>query len=133
MTTEEKQLLIIDLCARLPYETMFYYDRYGEECLLSIDLEYNKVNELYSLEEIKPYLRPMSSMTEEEIKEFSAFGFEVVNHINANRDECPKYQVIEVSNFSEITKVTDWLNKKMLDYRGLIPMGLALEAPEGMY
>jgi hypothetical protein len=46
-------------------------------------------------------------------------------------DSCDSYDFdIE---FSKLAKVTDWLNKKMFDYRGLIPMGLALEAPEGMY
>ena len=134
MTQEEKQLVFKDLCARLPYGVVVERTYIPENNGYTSKLSANTLD--FVLEDnwlIKPYLRPMSSMTEEEIKEFSAFGFEVVNHINANRDECPKYQVIEVSNFSEITKVTDWLNKKMFDYRGLIPMGLALEAKEGMY
>ena len=106
MTQKEKELLLKDLCVRLPYETMFYSDRYGEECLLSIDLEYNKVNELYSLEEIKPYLRPMSSMTEEEEIAF----------LNKENHE-----------------IYDFLNANHFDYRGLIEKGLAIEAPGGMY
>ena len=121
MTQEEKQLLLKDLCARLPYETMFYSDRYGEECLLSIDLEYNKVNELYSLEEIKPYLRPMSSMTEEEINEFILIS-DTVLWLGDKKST-------SILSLEQI----DWLNAHHFDYRGLIEKGVALEAKEGMY
>ncbi len=121
MAQEEKQLLLKDLCARLPYETMFYSDRYGEECLLSIDLEYNKVNELYSLEEIKPYLRPMSSMTEEEINEFILIS-DTVLWLGDKKST-------SILSLEQI----DWLNAHHFDYRGLIEKGVALEAKEGMY
>ena len=136
MTQEEKSLLLQDLCARLPYGVKVQpsgsasphkfvgYDK----SLVRIDTD-----QRFELGNIKPYLRPMSSMTEEEKKEFSIFGFEVIDHINANRDECPKYQVIEASNFSEITNITDWLNAHHFDFHNLIERGLALETPEGMY
>lgn len=138
MTQEEKFLLLQDLCARLPYGVKVQ-DELGRINKLVIGnadlvrLYYNDFS-IYGEKALSlPLLRPMSSMTEEEKKEFSAFGFEVIDHINANRDECPKYQVIEVSNFSGITKVTDFLNAHHFDYRGLIEKGLAIEAPEGMY
>ena len=57
-----------------------------------------------------PYLRPMSSMTEEESTEYSRFSLSRYN-----------------------TECFDWLNKHHFDYRGLIKLGLALEAPEDMY
>lgn len=66
---------------------------------------------------IKPYLRPMSSMTEEEQKEYDVFC-------------CKPYLGIDETTASNFV---DWLNKKMFDYRGLIPRGLAIEAPENMY
>lgn len=61
--------------------------------------------------DMQTYLRPMSSMTEEEEKEF---------------------QEIKLSyHFDEDSYILfDWLNKKMFDYRGLIPMGLAIEVTE---
>ena len=64
------------------------------------------------IEDVKPYLRPLSSMTKEEEYEYH------------NICVCP---------INKPWDVTDWLNKKGFDYRGLIPMGLALEAKEGMY
>ena len=67
-----------------------------------------------SIVDIKPYLRPMSSMTEEEKNEH--FG---------------RTMTIDIVETSQ--QVIDWLLKHHFDYRGLIPMGLALEAPEGMY
>ena len=117
MTQEDKELLLRDLSARLPYETMFYSDRYGEECLISIDLEYNKVNELYSLEEVKPYLRPMSSMTDDERKEYNDI---VKNTIDFY--VCPKSE--EICFFAI---PIDWLNSHHFDYRGLIEKDLAIE------
>ena len=65
---------------------------------------------------IKPYLRSMSSMTEEEVDEFTQFD------VYANGEYImPNYEVI------------DWLNAHHFDYRGLIKKGLALEASKGMY
>jgi hypothetical protein len=93
-------------------------------------------------DDIKPYLRPMSSMTEEEYNEFKDltlcgqcsndydswghWGVEVVSYKYDEWDK-PFY------DFSEFQNLQNWLNKNMFDYRGLIPMGLALEAPENMY
>ena len=62
------------------------------------------------------YLRPMSSMTEEEQKEFAKF-----HCVNI----CP-IVITEKLTISNETEMFDWLNKKMFDYRGLIPMGLAI-------
>ena len=142
MTQEEyellKELLLKDLCARLPYgvigqcEIDASYDTpfgikpqihkfnavvYGikEDSLFVTPLIEDQDVQEFANEEVsdgvdildfKPYLRPMSSMTEEEKK------------------ECLKITFVEA---------TDWLNVHHFDYRGLIPMGLALEAPEGMY
>lgn len=125
MTEEDKRLLLQDLCARLPYNVKVKHllDTYPSD-LLCIDAEKNVVyvnhygsEGKYKIECIRPYLRPMRSMTEGErrtYKELSSnFGF----------TEFHKASAILVG----------WLNQKMLDYRHLIPNGLALEAPEGMY
>ena len=103
MEQEKKQLLLKDLCARLPYEV--YVSNEKETFVLSV-----KSNVLTIIANgFKPYLRPMSSMTEDEEDE-----------LNSAR----------MGNYGEDV---DWLNEHHLDYRGLIPMGLAIEAPDGMY
>ena len=112
MTQEEKQLLLVDLCARLPYHTIVKYR--------NADVDLTQYARSVKLTECKPYLRPMSSMTEEERKEYELFA----NHC-----------IVTSIGFIhlEAAPLTDWLNAHHFDYRGLIPMGLALEAKEGMY
>ena len=140
MTAEERQLVLIDLCARVPYGVMC--DRLGQpKKLLSVaphkayPLEFDHGEYMpndYKVEDVKPYLRPMSSMTEEEKKELKQ------EHVKdeklyaecltkaANGDDSMRGKVIP--HFA-----TDWCNKNHFDFRGLIPMGLALEAPKDMY
>lgn len=74
----------------------------------------------------KPYLRPMSSMTKEEIKEYR----KTQNKIAIQWDE---YSQPIGYTYVDTYKTFDWLNRKMFDYRGLIEKGLAIEAPKGMY
>ena len=72
----------------------------------------------------KPYLRPMSSMTEEEKEEFQAFHC---------IDGWHPYFYQQMCNIPNLENMFNWLNAHHFDYRGLIPMGLALEATEGTY
>lgn len=65
---ENKELLLIDLCGRLPYGVKISFDNSKTEVLWHIK-GVDKINS-YPIEHIKPYLRPMSSMTDEELKEF---------------------------------------------------------------
>ena len=81
--------------------------------------EFYNENCIGSSHDFKPYLRSMYTMTDEEAKEYLG----MLNDID-------KFGLM-YHNF--ITKVVDWLDKKMFDHRGLIPKKLALEAPEGMY
>lgn len=126
---EEKQLLLIDLCARLPYGVKAQYNNKKEifgdveqiEASGDIDLSYyDEETERWklcctSIDNIKPYLRPMSSMTEEEhIKLKAVYD----NGSNGLFDE-----------YSHI----DWLNANHFDYRGLIEKSLAIVAPDNMY
>ena len=140
MTQEEKQLLIIDLCERLPYKvkvSVKHKDRNFDDiidnltgvlCAVYPDDERIIVDELdkaiapvnvrcggFLLDEseAKPYLRSMSSMTDEEIIEWNIMA----DNCNDKFDSC----------------FIDYCNRKYIDYRGLISKGLALEAPEGMY
>lgn len=126
MTERDKQLLLKDLCARLPYGVIIKSisgDDYGpvlDICYPQGIVAYmGQKMDAYS-EEFLPYLRPMSSMTEEEQRTLDSMcnGVEMVSRL---------------SGLKMFDKAFDWLNTNHFDYRGLIPMGLALEAPEGMY
>ena len=111
MTQEEKQLLLQDLCPRLPYGVKVIRPLYG-----AVTLTYDMVK-LIDKDDNKwlPYLRPMSSMTEKEYKELksisSYYGFAPYEYIG---DWCPNYEMV------------NWLNSHHFDYRGLIEKGLAI-------
>lgn len=120
MTNEDKQLLLKVLCAMLPY---------GIICQLSnkdADVSIIEKLDLGGLEHfivgsmcVKPYLRPMSNMTEKEQEEYC--------------DLQDKFLYSSQYPVTDAYELFDWLNKNYFDYRGLIHMGLALEAPEDMY
>ncbi len=117
MTQEDKQLLIKDLCARLYTGTIVNYNNLeGCDYELSIRTLSNFLEE-----SLKCYLRPMSSMTEEEIYEFIQISDSILR-IGEKKWTC----ILSLEQM-------DWLIAHHFDYRGLIPMGLALEAKEGMY
>ena len=127
----EQELLLIDLCARLPYGVKVTDDmgrcRYlslGDTNL--IDLYYSDVSGSGCT--IKPYLRPMSSMTEKESKEFKGF----CDEFEPDSYWYPGKYLLYVG-VAIVPILIDWLNAHHFDYRGLIEKGLALEAPEDMY
>ena len=123
MTQEEKQLLLKDLCARLPYKVKARFCNGVKEergDVWDIDMFSGAINVDYIIDDVKPYLRPMSSMTEEEQRTLDSMcnGVEMVSRL---------------SGLKMFDKAFDWLNAHHFDFRGLIEKGLALEAPEGMY
>lgn len=146
MKQEEKELLLKDLCARLCYGVILH-DEYCKKDykLISLDangfINYDLAN---SITHIKPYLRPMSSMTEEEaMKVAELWGFKDIlsisvkeNYISVELDDGVAGSETYTIWFKEMVssiELFDWLNSHYFDYRGLIPRGLALEAPEDMY
>lgn len=125
MTLEEKQLLLQDLCARLPYKVIVEIKSYGQETqkpwfgeLSCKDLDCFLHDVAYK--SIKPYLRPMSSMTEEEKAEYHSLCFEEEKEVF----ECGEW--ITRVYYHDTVYSIDWFNKKMFDYRGLIEKGLAI-------
>ena len=127
MTQEEKQLLLTDLCARLPYgvkcaifdNKLPFAASHGKYAFKmdAISIEENEIDVWlekgnFNIETIKPYLRPMSSMTEEEKDTFQGFIYPACN---------------------DPVSMINWLNAHHFDYRSLIEKGLALEAKDGMY
>lgn len=131
--SKEQELLLKDLCARLPYgvKCQVQEDEYtyiGTLCRIEVD---NKNGHLLDfaesisgldcqvyLSEIKPYLLPLSSMTEEQRKEYDSIIYHNVE-LHADR----YYEVIDVDSFELLH---DFYHKNHLDYRGLIPLGLAI-------
>ena len=139
MTKEEKQLLLIDLSARLPQHVKIH-TWYGEVVTSDLNTfpfsmdEMDEEEDLASqLSGIKPYLRPMSSMTEEEVKEIQKINWQFCKPKN-DLDECSVESADDgYCSVSQMTGILDYLNAHHFDFRGLIPMGLALEAPKDMY
>ncbi len=137
MKQKEIELLFQDLCARLPYGVKVTFAGYSgrDDCTLNSQ----HLNSKYSIEYLglKPYLRPMSSMTEEEftkLKEYSGLVYDQLDLTSFQNGayKCLDFYVNEVPS-GAVIRVFDWLNKYHFDYRDLIQMGLALEAPEGVY
>lgn len=125
MTREEKQLLLKDLCSRLPYMVKVHIiGETGAE--IDDELTTSTISHLDRWI-VMPYLRPMSSMTEEEKNVFDDFC--VVNEFvwKGNLEKGYPNQATIMSDG------IDWLLSHHFDFRGLIPMGLALEAPKCMY
>lgn len=109
MTQEQEDLLLKDLCARLPYGVILNCCEIVSEPLTLISYK-GLVNNDYDIDEVKPYLFPLSSMTKEQSIEYEKL--------------CERY--CPASTYS--TEIIDWCNKHHFDYRGLIPMGLAEDA-----
>lgn len=138
MIQEEKELLLKDLCARLPYGVKIHnphpkfpntneyiqtltdihgtmqsnWITFGTDCE-EIDVNWNIGNKEEDVP--KPYLRPIAQMTEEEV------------------DERNQIALFHSGNIASVPTYIDWLNANHFDYRGLIKRGLALEAPSNMY
>ena len=119
MTKDERDLLIKDLCSRLPYGVKvvclrdFNHEWYNLEM---VDIGENEVyvttyepyaNRYVEIEAVKPYLVPLSSMTEEQKKE--------------------EYEICKGYLIGYESKLIDFYHKNHLDYRGLIPLGLAID------
>ena len=140
MTQEEKDLLLKDLCARLPYEPMLKVVEHtnnteADTVLQWKHLEYIKWS---SHIDIKPYLRPISSMTEEEMdKLFDILHIDKQGKgrdwIKINDDAGIKFLLPTGRWIEDIDAALSYLRSIHIDIIGLIEKGLALEALEGMY
>ena len=143
MTQEDKELLLKDLCARLPYGVKgaifnkdlgfggisgfegkypFVIDGITQE---GDDIDVWLEHGNFSLETVKPYLFPLSSMTEEQYEKFIIIsGWDGdIEDIRRGKFSCIGYIGLDY-----IYDTIDWFNKNHFDYRGLIPKGLANDA-----
>lgn len=161
MTEQEKELLFRDLCGRFEHFVQVHIDidyqidhefysechtvpcdayilevNFDEKTLhIILDDENEDKNNYFQEEfdtdwvdfyEVKPYLRPMESMTEKEKSKLRQWGCLCMNLDDSVQD-------VGVYGAIHSIPVIDYLNSIHVDYRGLIPMGLALPAKEGMY
>ena len=126
MNQEDKELLLKDLCARLPYKVKVNEAIHGDFTLIGLTnervfttCEIEGCHNDFPIENIEPYLFPMSSMTEEEQRMLDSMcnGVEMMSRL---------------SGLKMFDKAFDWLDKNGFDYRGLIPKGLAIDAT-GLY
>lgn len=120
MTQTEKELLLRDLCARLPYDVKVLFDNK----VFSIDYIsyiYEEIkldicdNYTLDVSDVKPYLFPMSSMTDEDKEEYCQLQQRVIYNSKGPVNEYVK-------------KYINWCYKKHLDINNLIPIGLAIDA-----
>lgn len=111
MTQQDKDLLLRDLCARLPYNPVVYVDERLPRLRIGAS---TRIWEYVSVDNpCKPYLRPMSSMTEKELREYKC-----------KNDALDENYEVHIDN---AYPAFDWLNAHHFDYRGLIEKGLAIE------
>ena len=128
MKQEEKELVLKDLCCRLPYGVIVELDK---------KFDFNKgthklvkeLLDLYCVEGIKPYLRPLSSMTKEEREELCQISEEYLDDWSTADSSLLKWKLD--AKVSSMTAA--FYNSHHLDWNDLISKGLAIEAPEGMY
>ena len=133
MTQDEKKLLLRDLCARLPYGVkgmVSRRDHNNRECEFVKTIDGKLYDRFAVLQEswydnvtIKPYLFPLSSMTEEQKNDCP------INETNLNiiKDNLGCYGIIEIPWRLSFLFI-DWCNKNHFDYRGLISIGIVNDA-----
>ena len=140
MTQKEKDLLLKDLCARLPYGVKISvqsWDEEEQEYIEKVDVLYSvnkdeyikSANEDYdfSIEDIKPYLFPLSSMTKEQEQELEELGLGYYVTCQDIDDEGYMWDE-KIFQMIPCTETDDWINANHFDYRGLIEKGLAIDA-----
>ena len=133
MTQEEKDLLLKDLSARLPYgvkcvsgvdDATLIIEGINPNCNgaseVQVTYERSGINFDTKISSIKPYLFPISSMTEEQKEEYR-------KACDLDTEILSKHPM-DGSPFPALYNSQDWLDAHHFDYRGLIPMGLAIDA-----
>ena len=139
MTQEDKELLLKDLSGRLPYGVMcniglkypLQLQRIFVDKLDGILLDFYEDGNDYQvyLSEVKPYLRPLSSMTGEEkekLKNISDAEEVTSNSICYLEGDTLEDYMSEIP-FILCYNIVAWLLENHFDFMGLIPRGLAIE------
>lgn len=124
MTQQDKDLLLRDLSARLPYKTLISFKKDNDIYRLSdIDLNFKTINKIHIIDDNylpKPYLRPLSRLTQEEKDKFCDIG-----GVISYRPTDGKQYIVAF-----VPEALDYLNSIHADYRGMIEKGLAIEVTD---
>lgn len=136
MENKNIEIMVRDVCARIPYGVKAYiYNYWSEEyevkTITGVDFDNNDFliagipGGRNSFSDIKPYLFPMSSMTDEQYE-----NFKIISGWDGDIEDIRrgKFSCLEDIGIDYIYDTIDWLNKNNFDYRGLIPMGSAIDA-----
>ena len=142
MAQKDKELLLKDLCARLPYgvkvhatvidtDTNTEVEKVGVLSMIDTDTVVAFTSDdtncyfYVTIHEIRPYLLPLSSMTEEQYEKFIIIsGWDGdIEDIRRGKFSCIGYIGLDY-----IYDTIDWFNENHFDYRGLIPAGAAIDA-----
>ena len=135
MTQKDKEILLKDLCARLPYgvrcsfgvdDAVYEITGINPTCYGASEIQATHIksgiNGNFTLNNCKPYLFPLSSMTEEQKREYNKWKHYVPTHHYEYGD------IIEEIELYDSPESFEYLIENHFDYRGLIPMGLAKDA-----
>lgn len=148
MTQKEIHILLKDLATRLPYgvkcniaglgnHTLYGIQYYKDKFYINVGYDACGNPKEFRVSLIRPYLRPMSSMTSAEKSELELMGFRYENGSIINEDvtEYDDYRNHPYTWVDETKcfEIIEFLNSHHFDYMGLIEKGLALEAPSDMY
>jgi hypothetical protein len=141
MEKEDRELLIKDLCTRVPYRTRVCL--YGKETCTLTGIHGDEVYVNFHLESfyvvsVKPYLRPMSSMTEDERSQYNIYIGHTERYkqsvcLDSDSQVNPNIGGYPCVFLTLVPRYINWLLEHHFDYNGLIEKGLALAAPKGMY
>lgn len=152
MTPEQKDLLLKDLCARLPYGVKialknngaYHHENIAKKSDVTIEilkgfngnyfsirhtnpLDWDWYDDDIDIEDIKPYLFPLSSMTEEQYNEMQTIsGKDCMEHMEIEKEWRNNSPFTHLPLYQH--RVIEFFHKYHFDYRGLIPMGLAIDA-----
>lgn len=130
MKKEDKELILKDICSRLPYNIKCYYEHNGTKGhyhkivgVFDNVILANGYQLILGIDTVKIYIRSMSSMTEDERNEY----------FSVKMRENERVALAETYRPEAISEIMDWLNSHHFDYRGLIERGLAIEVDKDFY
>ena len=137
MTQEHRKLLLKDICARLPYGVKGIITYNGDKDIFTVEGIFNILflsdTECCHIEDFKPYLFPLTSMTEEMLKELNANGFfkyrdDITNVSNIESKNGISKEIYTYIGIDNISFLIEYFHFHHIDYRGLIEKGLAIDA-----